>query len=98
MTQYSFEEYIYHAVDKSMFLKYINYINILISSGLKIEDIHKDKEFKIFRKENSICIRDAQLVDYIFTSNSGGYWLSAYDGIEDYYKNDIGILTFNIKV
>ena len=74
---------------------YINYINILISRGLKIAEIHKDREFKIFRKENSICIRDAQLVDYIFTGSSGGYWLSAYD--DDHCKNDIGILTFNMS-
>jgi hypothetical protein len=93
----SFEKYIYLAVDKSMLLKYINYINILISRGLKIAEIHKDREFKIFRKENSICIRDAQLVDYIFIGSSGGYWLSAYDKIEDHCKNDIGILTFNMS-
>jgi hypothetical protein len=92
----SLEKYIKIAMDKSMFLKYITYINTLISSGIKIEEIHKDREFKIFRKENSICIRDAQLVDRIFLGYSGGFWLSAYDVIEDRYKNDVGILTFNM--
>ena len=83
-----------YCIDEKIVVKYVEYINTL---NIKVEEIHKDEKFKKFREKNNICFNDAGIVDYIFTNKSGSKWLSAYYDLEDIYKQDIGILTFNQK-
>jgi hypothetical protein len=92
------EKYLLHmAYDKDMVTKYIIQSRLLLLSGKKLQDIHKDIFFKKFREDNKICISDAQIVDSILNNNiHGEYWLSAYYDLPDKNKVDVGVLTFNL--
>lgn len=82
---------------------YIDFIQNMIDNGIDINDIVNQNEFRNFRSNNLITIRDAQMIDIMYFGHCGGYWLSAYNyPIEGEYidnrglAEDVGLLTFNI--
>ena len=98
-----------HIIDRGIFFNYFHFINKLIfdndidlSDGKHITDL---QEFRNFRLENPICIRDAQLIDMLFFNKCGRFWLTAYRYPKEYelllkgngIAENIGILTFDIN-
>ena len=77
--------------------KYILEAKLLILSGIKLEEIHKNDNFKEFRRTNKICIHDAQIVDAILNNTAGTRWLSAHYNLSDENKSNVCLLTFNLK-
>lgn len=100
------------SINYDMLKKYVHFIEdlMILNSIFKINNFHKItdlEDFREFRKNNLITMKDAKLVDMYFYGKCGNYWLSAYDypkENEEIYKNgcfvgesyDVGILTFNI--
>jgi hypothetical protein len=94
---YNEEELLNESYDKCTVSKYILEAKSLILSGIKLEEIHKNDNFKDFRRTNKICIRDAQIVDAVLFNTSGSRWLSAYYNLSDENKINVGLLTFDLK-
>lgn len=91
------EELLNQSYDKCAVLKYISKAKSFILSGIKLEEIHKNDNFKIFRETNKICIHDAKIVDVLLNNTFGCQWLSAYYDLSDEKKSSIGLLLFNSK-
>jgi hypothetical protein len=91
------EELLNKSYDKYTVSKYILEAKLLILSGIKLEEIHKNDNFKAFRSRmNKICIHDAQIVDLLLNNSYGRCWLSAYSDLPDQNKTNVGLLTFNL--
>jgi hypothetical protein len=90
------EELLNKSYDKYTVSKYILEAKLLILSGIKLEEIHKNDNFKSFRSMNEICIHDAQIVDLLLNNSTGRCWLSAYSDLPDENKRNVGLLTFNL--
>ena len=94
---YNEQELINKSYDKEIVSKYILEAKLYIHSGLKLEEIHKNDNFKTFRNMNKICIHDAQIVDAVLFNTAGSRWLSAYSDLSDQNKINVGLLTFDLK-
>ena len=94
---YNEEKLLNESFDKCTVSKYILKANSFISSGIKLEEIHKNENFKSFRNMNKICIHDAQIVDVILNNTVGSRWLAAFCDLSDENKSNVGLLTFDYK-
>lgn len=97
--------------DYDMFRTYVKYISELIVlhsiDSINTIGVTDLEDFREFRMNNLITIKDAKLVDMYFNGKCGDFWLSAYDypdENQEIYSNqrfigeacDVGFLTFNI--
>jgi len=94
---YNEQELLNESYDECTVSKYIFEAKLFILSGIKLEEIHKNDDFKAFRITNKICIHDAQIVDAILNNTCGTRWLSAYYDLPDENKSNVGLLTFNLQ-
>ena len=94
---YNVQELLNKSYDKDTVSKYILEAKLHIQSGLKLEEIYKNDNFKTFRSMNKICIHDAQIVDVVLNNTAGSRWLSAYYNLSDENKISVGLLTFDLK-
>ena len=94
---YNEQELLNESYDKDTVYKYILEAKLHIDSGLKLEQIHKNDNFKTFRSINKINIHDAQIVDAVLFNTAGSRWLSAYYNLSDENKINVGLLTFDLK-
>lgn len=81
---------------------YCKFIDSMLLSGVDISKITNESEFRSFRINNPIFIKDAQMLDFIYFGYSGTFWLAAYDYPSEndkldnsYTAKNVGLFTFN---